>query len=302
MKKGELANNPDIARLLAHCRVSDGARFRLDEHDPSHTGGFKLDHAEAEALLATGVARLSEMQEKLYAQDRYALILVLQAMDTAGKDGTIKHVLSGVNPQGVSVTSFKAPEPSELAHDFLWRVHRVLPRRGQIGILNRSHYEEVLVVRVHPEILARQRLPEASRGEHVWRERLRDIAAFETYLARQGMVVLKIFLNLSRAEQKRRLLARLEDPAKHWKFDPADLAERAHWDEYRHAYQEAIAATAAPHAPWLIIPADHKWFARLLVAAAIVEALEGLDLAYPTLDAAARGRLAQARKRLEGER
>lgn len=301
MAHGDARKNGDLPALLARYRVTDGAKFELDSHDPDHTGGLKVGRDGAEAMLAAGVARLSEMQEKLYAQDRWALVLVLQAMDAGGKDGTIKHVLSGVNPQGVTVTSFKAPEPSELDHDFLWRVHRALPRRGQIGILNRSHYEEVLVVRVHPEILARQRLPNTDR-DGFWRDRLHDIAGFERYLARQGTVTLKVFLNISRAEQKRRLLARLDDPEKHWKFDPADLAERAHWDGYRAAYQEAIAATAAPHAPWLIVPADHKWFARLIVAAALVEALESLDLAYPAVTSAARHALEEARRRLETER
>jgi PPK2 family polyphosphate:nucleotide phosphotransferase len=222
-------------------------------------------------------------------------------MDAAGKDGTIKHVMSGVNPQGVQVTSFKGPGPEELAHDFLWRAARALPQRGHIGIHNRSHYEEVLVVRVHPAILDKQRLPPELLGKKLWDQRLAAIAGFERYLARQGTVVLKFFLNLSKAEQKRRFLARLDEPGKNWKFSEADLAERAYWDDYQDAYQEAIAATASPDAPWFVVPADNKWFTRLVVVAAMIEALDGLDLKIPQMSADELGALQAARLKLEAE-
>ena len=229
------------------------------------------------------------------------MLCVLQAMDAAGKDGTIKHVMSGVNPQGVQVTSFKAPGPEELAHDFLWRANRALPERGHIGIFNRSHYEEVLVVRVHPEVLERQHLPDEVLGKRLWDQRLEAIAAFERYLTRQGMVVLKFFLNVSRHEQKRRFLERLEEKDKHWKFSTGDLAERAFWNDYQHAYEEAIAATATPHAPWFVVPADNKWFTRLIVVAAMIEALEALDLTLPALSPEQEAALEAARKKLESE-
>ena len=245
--------------------------------------------------------RLEALQEKLYAQDSWAMLCVFQAMDAAGKDGTIKHVMSGVNPQGVQVSSFKAPGPEELAHDFLWRAVRALPQRGRIGIFNRSHYEEVLVVRVHREILDKQRLPPS------WSARRSGITGWRTsprsssYLARQGTVVLKFFLNLSKQEQKRRFLARLDEPGKNWKFSSADLTERAYWDDYQEAYEEAIAATAAPHAPWFVVPADNKWFTRLVVVAAMIEALKSLNLKPMEVPAPDRIRLEEARKRLEAE-
>ncbi len=237
-----------------------------------------IDKKDAGALLEQGVQRLSELQDLLYPHASWALLCVFQAMDAAGKDGTIKHVMSGINPAGVTVSSFKAPGPEELAHDFLWRVHRALPARGQIGILNRSHYEEVLVVRVHPEMLARQHLPDGLAGKRLWEHRLEDIAAFERYLARQGILPMKFFLNISRGEQKKRFLQRLDHPDKNWKFSAADIAEREHWDDYMAAYQEAIEATATEAAPWYVIPADHKWLARLLVVGALIERLEALDL------------------------
>ena len=248
-----------------------------------------------------GVHRLAEMQEKLYAQKSWAMLCVLQAMDAAGKDGTIGHVMSGVNPQGVQVTSFKAPGPEELAHDFLWRANRALPERGRIGIFNRSHYEEVLIVRVHPECLEHQHLPKKLIGRRLWEERLEAIAAFERYLTRQGMVVLKFFLNVSKQEQKRRFLDRLEETDKNWKFSASDLAERAFWDDYQHAYQEAIAATATPHAPWFVVPADHKWFTRLIVVAAMIEALDALHLTYPVLSPDEQSALRVARLKLESD-
>ena len=290
-----------LRRLVNRYRIDAGKGFRLKDHDPADTGGGLIDHAESEALLADGVRRLAALQELLYPQDQWAVLCAFQAMDAAGKDGTIKHVMSGVNPQGVEVTSFKQPGPEELAHDFLWRISRRLPQRGQIGVFNRSHYEDVLVVRVHPELLARQHLPPELDGKKIWKHRLEDIANFERYLTRQGFVVLKFFLHLSRAEQKRRFLARLETPDKNWKFSAADIAEREHWDDYMAAYQAAIAATAAPHAPWFVVPADHKWFARLVVVEALVVALEDLDLKPPEVSADARARLEEARRKLEAE-
>jgi PPK2 family polyphosphate:nucleotide phosphotransferase len=245
---------------------------------------------------------LAEEQEMLYAQDRWSLLLVFQAMDAAGKDGTIKHVMSGVNPQGCQVFSFKQPSPEELSHDFLWRYSKRLPERGRIGIFNRSYYEEVLVVRVHQEILARQNLPAPFVSKRIWDERLFDIAHFEDYLTRQGVVVLKFFLHVSRSEQKRRFMARLDRPEKHWKFSPSDVHERKFWDDYMYAFEQAIRATASKHAPWYVVPADNKWFARLLVAAATVEAVEKLDLTYPIVSPQKRKELRAARVALDREK
>jgi PPK2 family polyphosphate:nucleotide phosphotransferase len=290
-----------LRKLVERYRVTSGKGFRLKHHDPADTGGPLVDHAHSEALLSAGVQRLAELQEHLYPQQSWALLCLFQAMDAAGKDGTIKHVMSGVNPQGVTVTSFKQPGPEELAHDFLWRVSRHLPMRGQIGIFNRSHYEEVLAVRVHPEFLERQHLPPTLNGKKIWRHRLDDIAAFESYLARQGLVQLKFFLHLSRDEQRRRFLARLDTPSKNWKFSASDIAERAHWDAYQDAYEDAIAATASPHAPWFVVPADHKWFARLVVVEAMIEALEDLDLQPPRMSPEQLAALAEARRQLESE-
>ncbi len=303
---GDVAHTLDlprkqVRRLLDRYRVTSGKKFHLKDHDPADTAGQLITPEQAQQLLAAGVDRLAALQEKLFAQDRWSVLCVFQAIDAAGKDGTIKHVMSGVNPAGVQVTSFKVPGPSELAHDFLWRSARALPQRGQIGIFNRSHYEEVLVVRVHPEILNHQRLPPELVGKKFWDHRLRGIAAFERHLAREGTVVLKFFLHLSREEQKRRFLARLDEPDKHWKFSTADLAERDHWDAYQAAYQAAIEATAAPWAPWFVVPADHKWFTRLVVSTALIEALDRLDLRIPPLDAAAEAALATARARLEAD-
>ena len=290
-----------VSALLDRHRVTQGKGFKLKDHDPTDTAGHILSKQQAEALLPIGVERLAALQEKLYANDRWSMLCVFQAMDAAGKDGTIKHVMSGVNPQGVQVTSFKVPGPEELAHHFLWRAARALPVRGHIGIFNRGHYEEVLVVRVHPDILERERLPPELVGKKIWDERLEAIAAFERYLARQGTVVLKFFLNISKQEQKRRFLERLDEPGKHWKFSSADLAERGYWDDYQAAYQEAIAATAAPHAPWFVVPADNKWFTRLVVVAAMIEALDGLDLKIPEISAEEQAALQAARRKLEAE-
>jgi PPK2 family polyphosphate:nucleotide phosphotransferase len=271
--------------------VDDGRRFRLKDVDPGETGDFRA-RAEATDLLAQGVICLSELQEKLYAQDRWSLLLIFQAMDAAGKDGTIKHVMSGVNPQGCQVYSFKAPSSEELDHDFLWRTTRSLPERGRIGIFNRSYYEEVLVVRVHPEILDSQRLPSSLVTKNIWNERMEDIAGFEKYAARNGIAIRKFFLHVSRNEQKRRFLQRLERPDKNWKFSLSDIKERDHWREYMRAYEDMIRRTSAPEAPWYVVPADNKWFTRLVVAAAVVEAMNEMSLAFPRVDRARRKELA----------
>ncbi len=290
-----------MRRIIDRYRVTSGKGFRLKDHDPADTAGHLLAKSHADAMLLHGVQRLAELQEKLYAQNEWAMLCALQAMDAAGKDSTIKHVMSGVNPQGVQVTAFKAPGPDELAHDFLWRANRALPPRGHIGIFNRSHYEEVLAVRVHPEFLARQHLPEELIGKRVWDQRLEAIATFERYLTRQGTVVLKFFLNVSKQEQRRRFLDRLKEKDKHWKFSASDLAERAFWDDYQRAYQAAIAATATPHAPWFVVPADNKWFTRLIVVAAMIETLEALDLRLPELGSEQKSELEAARQKLEAE-
>ena len=283
-------------------RITKGKGFRLKDFDPGDTCGLQMDKGEAAELLQRGTAWLAEEQDMLYAQDRWSLLLVFQAMDAAGKDGTIKHVMSGVNPQGCQVSSFKQPSSEELDHDFMWRYVRHLPERGRIGIFNRSYYEEVLVVRVHSEILKRQKLPPRLVGKGIWDERLADIARFEDYATRQGTKILKFFLNVSRKEQKKRFMARLDEPEKNWKFSPSDVREREFWDDYMHAFEEAIAATASKHAPWYIVPADNKWFTRLFVASAIVEAVASLDLAYPKIDAAKKKELAAARVALSRER
>jgi PPK2 family polyphosphate:nucleotide phosphotransferase len=291
-----------LAKFLDRYRVTSGKGFRLADHDPGDTHGLESEQKQAAAeLLQRGVEWLAEEQEKLYAQDRWGVLLVFQAMDAAGKDSTIKHVMSGVNPQGVQVTSFKAPSSEELDHDFLWRCTNALPERGRIGIFNRSYYEEVLVVRVHEEYLARQKLPRQVVGKRIWKERCEDIAALERYLARNGYLILKFFLNVSREEQKRRFLARLDEAEKHWKFEPGDVRERAHWDAYMAAYEDAIRRTAAPHAPWYVVPADAKWFMRLVVAVAIVESMDRLGLAYPPVDEAVRREFAECRRVLEDE-
>jgi PPK2 family polyphosphate:nucleotide phosphotransferase len=292
--------NTRIARFLKPFRVTEGKGFSLDRIDSGDTGGIK-EKRQAQALLERGIVRLAEMQEKLYAQDQCGVLLIFQAMDAAGKDGTIKHVMSGVNPQGCQVYSFKVPTSEELNHDFLWRTMKCLPERGRIGIFNRSYYEEVLVVRVHPEFLAGQRLPDRLVGEDIWAQRFEDIRSFELYLARQGYAIVKFFLHVSPEEQKQRFLERIELPEKNWKFSAADARERAHWPEYMHAYEDMIRNTAAPHAPWYVVPADHKWFTRLVVAAAIHDALTGLDLAFPKVDAAKRKELAAARRALAAE-
>jgi PPK2 family polyphosphate:nucleotide phosphotransferase len=288
-----------IQKLIKHFRVDDPDRFKLSAFDCADTCGLDFDKHDGKALLAKDVARLAELQERLYAHDRWALLVVLQAMDAAGKDGVIKHVMSGINPQGCEVHPFKAPSPEELDHDFLWRAAQRLPERGRIGIFNRSHYEEVLVVRVHPELLARQKLPADVLGKDIWMQRYKDIRAFERHLAGSGIAVIKFFLHVSKDEQRRRLLARIDEPAKRWKFSMTDIAERERWDEYMDAYQDMIRATSREEAPWYVVPADHKWFARLVVAAAMVDKLERLDLEYPKVEGQALKELLEVRAALE---
>jgi PPK2 family polyphosphate:nucleotide phosphotransferase len=291
-----------IDRLVSPYRVTKGKRFRLKDIDPGDTAGHGSEEKpRARELLARGVQWLSEEQDKFYADDRHSMLLVFQAMDAAGKDGTIRHVMSGVNPAGCQVFSFKQPSMEELDHDFMWRYQKCLPERGRIGIFNRSYYEEVLVVRVHRELLERQKVPRDLVTGDVWKERLEDIAAFERYLSRQGTVILKFFLHVSRGEQKRRFLERLDMPEKNWKFSPDDVKERGYWDAYMEAYEDAIRRTASNEAPWYVIPSDNKWFTRLVVAAVIVEAFWKLELAYPRVDEAKRKELALAREALTNE-
>ena len=290
-----------VERLLRPYRVTKGTKFRLKDHSPGDTAHLDADKKKARALLQRDIERLAALQDKLYAQDRWAILLIFQAMDAAGKDGTIKHVMSGVNPQGCQVYSFKVPSAEDLDHDFLWRATKCLPERGRIGIFNRSYYEEVLVVRVHPELLERQKLPPRLVTKDVWNDRYESITEFERHLARNGTVVLKFFLNVSRKEQKRRFLERLDLPDKNWKFSEADAKEREHWKEYMRAYEDMIRATATPHAPWYVVPADNKWFTHLVVGAAIIEAMENLALSYPKVDGAKKAELAAAREFLEGE-
>jgi PPK2 family polyphosphate:nucleotide phosphotransferase len=282
-------------------RITKGKNFRLKDFDPADTCGLKMDKGEAAKMLQRGNEWLAEEQEMLYAQDRWSVLLIFQAMDAAGKDGTIKHVMSGVNPQGCQVFSFKQPSSEDLDHDFMWRYAKSLPERGRIGIFNRSYYEEVLVVRVHPEILERQKLPPKLVSKHIWDERLADIAHFEDYITRQGTLVLKFFLNVSRKEQKNRFMERLDKPKKNWKFSASDVHERRFWSDYMYAFEEAISATASKHAPWYIVPADNKWFTRLFVAAAIVSAIEELSLSFPKIDDKMKKELAAARAELAGE-
>jgi PPK2 family polyphosphate:nucleotide phosphotransferase len=291
-----------IEKYVDPFRITKGKGFKLADFDPGDTCGLSLDKGDAADLLQRGTGWLAEEQDMLYAQNRWSLLLVFQAMDAAGKDGTIKHVMSGINPQGCQVFSFKQPSSEDLDHDFLWRYAKCLPERGRIGIFNRSYYEEVLVVRVHEDILKRQKLPQPLLGKGIWDERLSDIAHFEDYLTRQGTIVLKFFLHVSRKEQKRRFMERLNQPDKHWKFSAADVHERNFWGDYMHAFQEAIRATASKRAPWYVVPADNKWFTRLFVAAAIVEAMERLDLAYPVVDAKKSKELQAARAALSREK
>ena len=284
-------------QLIQRYRVTDGKQFRLTDIDPADT--WKLESKEqAEEWLEAGVAQLSELQARLYARNQWAVLLILQAMDAAGKDGTIKHVMSGVNPQGCQVFSFKVPSDEDLNHDFLWRSTKCLPERGRIGIFNRSYYEETLVVRVHPELLARQKLPPELVTEDLWKHRFQSINDLERHLARNGVIVRKFFLHLSKKEQRRRLLSRLEESDKNWKLSLADIRERQRWNDYQQAYEDMIRHTATPHAPWYVVPADHKWFTRLVVAEVVVDALNSLDLAYPSVGEDKRRELAAVKKAL----
>jgi len=281
-------------------RISKGKNFRLKDVDPNDTLEFtKEEHKPvAKEMLATGVMALAELQDKLYAQDKWAVLLIFQAMDAAGKDGAIKHVMSGINPQGCQVYSFKSPSSEDLDHDYLWRCMKCLPNRGHIGIFNRSYYEEVLVVRVHPEFLAKAKLPPKLVGKKIWEERFEDIRDFEQYLSRNGVVVRKFFLHVSKKEQKRRFLERIDDPLKNWKFSSNDANERDYWDDYMKAYEEMIQETATKEAPWYVVPADNKWFTRVVVAGAVIETLDSLDLAYPKVDEGKLKELAAAKKKL----
>jgi PPK2 family polyphosphate:nucleotide phosphotransferase len=286
------------SKLSKPYRIDHGKNFRLKDFDPAATSHIhSKEHAKE--LLAKGISEMAEFQDKLYAQDRWAVLLIFQAMDAAGKDGAIKHVMSGVNPQGCQVFSFKTPSSEDLNHDFLWRTTKCLPERGHIGIFNRSYYEEVLVVRVHSDILKNERLPDGLVSKDIWEERFDDIKSFEKYLSHNGVVVRKFFLNVSKGEQKRRFLERLDTPEKNWKFSAADVRERACWDDYMTAYEEMIAGTSSSHSPWYVVPADNKWYTRLVVAAAIVDTLQELKLSYPKVDPEKRKQLQAARAELE---
>jgi PPK2 family polyphosphate:nucleotide phosphotransferase len=290
------------AKIAKRFRIDDPKHFRLKDYDPADTQGLDIGKDEAKAMLAADIERVSDMQEKLYAQDRWAVLIVLQGMDAAGKDSVIKHVMSGINPLGCEVHAFKQPSTEELDHDFLWRAASRLPRRGRIGIFNRSYYEEVLVVRVHRELLQRQRLPPQLIDEDIWEQRFRDIHGFERHLRNNGVAVLKFHLRISPEEQKRRFLERIETPAKRWKFSMNDVAERKLWDRYMDAYEDMIRNTSTNHCPWYVVPADHKWFARLVVAAALIEELERLDLKFPRVTGAALDELRRAEAALRAEK
>ena len=289
-----------LQEFLKPYRITKGKGFRLSQIKPDDSRGVKSKE-QAQELLQQGISMLAEEQDRLYAQDQWGVLLIFQAMDAAGKDGAIKHVMSGVNPQGCQVFAFKAPNSEELDHDFLWRTSKSLPERGRIGIFNRSYYEEVLVVKVHQDILAKQKLPKTLVTKRIWEERYEDIRAFERYLARQGYLVLKFFLHVSKKAQRERFLERLDRPEKNWKFSLADAKERGYWGAYQRAYEDMIRATAAPHAPWYVVPADKKWFSRLVVAGAVIEAIERLGLAYPKVDEAKKKELQAARAALDGK-
>ena len=290
------------AKIAKRFRIDDPKHFRLRDYDPADTQGLDIDKDDAKAMLAEDIERLADMQEKLYAQDRWAVLVILQGMDAAGKDSVVKHVMSGLNPQGCEVHSFKQPSEEEMDHDFLWRAAVRLPRRGRIGIFNRSYYEEVLVVRVHQQLLRGERLPPELVTDRIWEERFRDIHGFERHLRKNGIMVVKFHLRISPQEQKRRFLERIDNPAKRWKFSMSDVTERKLWDRYMQAYQEMIRETSTTHCPWYVVPADNKWFARLVVAAALVEALEGLDLQFPRVTGSALAELKRAKAALEAER
>jgi PPK2 family polyphosphate:nucleotide phosphotransferase len=290
-----------LGSLVKRYRVDTPGKFRLADCDPAECSGLTVDKAEAKAMLEEGISLLTGLQEKLYATDRWSVLIILQAMDAAGKDSLIKHVMAGFNPQGVEVHSFKAPSAEELDHDFLWRAARRLPERGRIGIFNRSYYEEVLVVRVHPELLERQKMPAPLAGKEIWQQRFDDICAFERHLARNGTLVLKFFLHVSKEEQRKRFLDRIAEPAKRWKFSMNDVEERKLWDKYQNAYEEMIRATSRPEAPWFVVPADHKWFTRMVVAGVLVQELQALHLDFPKIEGKALKALEDAGKALKAE-
>jgi PPK2 family polyphosphate:nucleotide phosphotransferase len=273
----------NFAKIVKQCRIDKPKHFKLADYEPGETFGLSTEIEEVRPILAEGIKKLADLQQRLFASGEWAVLIVFQGMDAAGKDSVVKHVMSGINPQGCEVHAFKAPSPEELEHDFLWRTGKDVPARGRIGIFNRSHYEEVLVVRVHPELLAKQKLPPSAAGKNIWDNRFKDIRAFEHHLVRNGMLVLKFHLHISKEEQRNRFLARLEEPFKRWKFSEHDLAERARWDDYMTAYQELIRETSTDYAPWYVVPADHKHVTWLVVSAAIIEALEALKLQYPTV-------------------
>jgi PPK2 family polyphosphate:nucleotide phosphotransferase len=283
-------------------RVDKPDKFRLSKHDPAECYGLAVDKHEAQIMLAEGIERLTELQQRLYAEDRWSVLIVLQGMDAGGKDSVIKHVMSGLNPQGVEVHSFKQPSAEELRHDYLWRVAQRLPTSGRIGIFNRSHYEEVLTVRIHKELLDAQKLPKQVVDKNIWKNRFDDIRNFERHLVRNGTLILKFFLNVSKEEQRKRFLERVDEPAKRWKFSMSDVNERKRWPEYQAAYEDVIRETSTPEAPWFVVPADHKWFTRIVVAAALVQELEALDMQYPKVVGKALKDLKKARKALKAEK
>jgi PPK2 family polyphosphate:nucleotide phosphotransferase len=291
-----------LYHIAKRFRIDKPAKFRIAGHDPAECYGLTVDKHDAQNMLAEGIERLTELQQRLYAEDRWSVLIVLQAMDAAGKDSIIKHVMTGLNPQGVEVHAFKQPSEEELRHNFLWRMAQRLPSSGRIGIFNRSHYEEVLTVRVHKELLERQKLPKQLVGKDIWRQRYEDICAFERHLARNGTLVLKFFLNVSKAEQRKRFLDRIEQPVKRWKFSMNDVAERRLWPRYMAVYEDMIRNTSTPEAPWFVVPADHKWFTRIVVAAALVQELQALDLRYPKVAGKALKNLKTAEKALKAER
>ncbi len=290
-----------LAKIVKQCRIDKPQHFKLADHDPAERFGLSTDIEDVKPILADGIAKLEDLQQRLYAQGQWAVLVVLQGMDAAGKDGVVKHVMSGVNPEGCDVHSFKAPSAEELAHDFLWRIAKALPERGHIGIFNRSHYEEVLVVRVHPEMLKAQNLPPAATGKKIWKHRFKDIRAFERHLARNGTLILKFHLRISKEEQRKRFLARLDEPFKRWKFSMNDIAERGHWDKYMAAYEDMIRETSTDYAPWYVVPADHKHVTWLVVSAAIVAALEKLKLDYPKVTGKALKELKECERMLKAE-
>jgi len=290
-----------IEKILRHCRIDKARHFRLARHEPAECFGLSPDADEVKDMLADGIARLEKLQQRLYADGRWSVLIIFQGMDAAGKDSAIKHVMSGVNPQGCDVHGFKEPSTEELAHDFLWRAAQSLPARGGIGIFNRSYYEEVLVVRVHPELLQRQKLPQGAAGPDIWKHRFKEIRAFERHLVRSGTLVLKFHLRISKEEQRKRFLARIDEPAKRWKFSLNDIKERGRWDRYMAVYEEMIRATSTEYAPWYVIPADHKHVAWLVVAEAIVEGLQGLKLEYPEVTGAALKELKTVERELRAE-